>query len=111
MDATPTLTIPLRTDDDGTIRIGNTRVILDLVIHAFREGATPETIVERYSALDLSDVYLVLGYYLQRRDEVDAYIRQREAEAETIREKLEQEFPSTGIRERLLARQKSNRES
>lgn len=39
--------IPLSEDEQETIRVGNTRVTLDIVIAAFQEGATPEEIVEQ----------------------------------------------------------------
>ena len=107
METIPALSIPLRTEDDGTIRVGNTRVLLDLVIQDFRDGATPETIVDRYPALDLSDVYLVVGYYLQNRAKVDAYIQNRQQDAEKLQAALQEQFPPEGIRARLLARQKS----
>jgi hypothetical protein len=35
----PTLTVPLRTDEHGAIRIGKTRVLLELVIHAYYIGS------------------------------------------------------------------------
>jgi hypothetical protein len=37
--------IPLKTDSDGVVRVGNTRVTLDTVIGSFKEGATAEEIV------------------------------------------------------------------
>jgi len=40
--------LPLRQDSDGTVRIGKTRVLLDVVIGAFVDGATAEQIVEQY---------------------------------------------------------------
>ena len=36
----------------------------------------------------------------------DAYLKEREALAERVREEAERRFPSAGIRERLLARRK-----
>jgi hypothetical protein len=45
---------PFREDESGAIRIGNTRVLLKLVIRAFQDGASPEPIVQRYSTLSLS---------------------------------------------------------
>ena len=42
---------PLREDAAGALRVGNSRVLLELVIRAFQDGATPETIVQRYSTL------------------------------------------------------------
>jgi hypothetical protein len=40
--------IPIYKDEHGRLRITNTRVLLDLVIHAFHLGHTPETITEQY---------------------------------------------------------------
>jgi uncharacterized protein (DUF433 family) len=59
-----TLPLPLREDESGAIRVGNSRVLLELVIQAFQDGASPESIVRAYSTLSLSDVYLTVGYYL-----------------------------------------------
>ena len=75
MIATPTaVNVPLRTDEGDVIRIGNSRVTLESVIADFHRGVSPEEIAHHYSALSLSDVYLVVGYYLQNRAEVDASI-------------------------------------
>ena len=39
------MTVPLREDPPGVFRVGDTRVLLEVVVDAFRSGATPETIV------------------------------------------------------------------
>src|SRR5215204_2572614 len=36
--------VPLRADEDGAVRVGGTRVTLDSVVTAFREGETAEGI-------------------------------------------------------------------
>jgi uncharacterized protein (DUF433 family) len=100
----PTMAVPIRKDETGTLRVGKTRVILDLVIAAFNEGATPEEIVLRYPTLRLPDVYAVIGYYLTNRAEIDAYVRRRESEAEALRAEIEAHSDVRGMRERLLAR-------
>ena len=41
-------TPPLRLDSSGALRIGQSRVLLELVIRAFQDGATPEAIFQRY---------------------------------------------------------------
>jgi hypothetical protein len=43
---------PIREDDTGALRVGESRVLLELVIHAFQDGATPEAIVQRYDTLN-----------------------------------------------------------
>lgn len=40
--------VPLTTGPDGVARIGATRVTLDSVVGAFREGATAEEILQQY---------------------------------------------------------------
>ena len=68
----PSLAVPLKTDADGVIRIGDTRVTLDTVIFAYNEGADAEEIVDQFTSLNLADVHAVLSYYLQNRVEVEA---------------------------------------
>ena len=96
--------VPLETDRDGVVRVGKTRVTLDTVVAAFSEGATAEEIVQQYPSLSLADVYQVIGYYLRRTADVEAYLRQRRAEAETVRRQTESRLDPHGVRDRLLSR-------
>ncbi|MBL8134315.1 MAG: DUF433 domain-containing protein [Anaerolineae bacterium] len=105
----PALPVPLQADESGVIRIGETRVTLDSIVYAFRRGTTPEAIVEKYPTLTLLDVYLVTAYYLQYREEVDAYLRHQEALAEAVRQRVEQDYPVDGLRERLMAKLEAKR--
>jgi uncharacterized protein (DUF433 family) len=100
--------IPLEVDPDGTVRVGKTRVTLDTVIAAFTEGATAEEIVQQYPSLQLADVYHVIGYYLRRPSEVDAYLQQRRVQADAVRQQNEARFDPHGVRDRLLARRGSH---
>jgi uncharacterized protein (DUF433 family) len=99
--------VPLSTDADGVVRVGGTRVTLDTLVAAFREGATAEAIAEQYPSLQLGQIYTVLGYYLCHQNEVDAYLQRRRQEAAQVRQENETRFPPLGIRERLLARRSS----
>jgi uncharacterized protein (DUF433 family) len=96
--------MPLATDADGTVRIGSTRVTLDTVVAAFREGMTTEGIVEQYPSLRLPDVYLVIGYILNHQEEVDTYLHARQQLAAESRRENEARFDPTGVRARLMAR-------
>ena len=96
--------VPLRADADGVLRVGKTRVTLDTVVAAFSDGATAEEIAQRYPSLDLADVYQVIGYYLRRPTEVEAYLRRRRAKAARVRRENEARFDPRGVRDRLLAR-------
>jgi uncharacterized protein (DUF433 family) len=98
--------VPLFLDADGELRVSGTRVLLDSIVAAFRQGTTPETITEMYSTLTRADVYAVIAYYLRHQAELDEYLRQREQEAEAIRQQNRARFPPDGVRERLLTRLK-----
>jgi uncharacterized protein (DUF433 family) len=103
------ITVPVRMDERGAIRVGNTRVLLDLVIHEFQNGASPEGIVDSYDALSLPDVYAVLSYYLRNPTPIDEYLRRREEQAGAVRCKIEaSQPPRPNLRAMLLARLKAN---
>lgn len=104
--ALPPRAIPLHTDADGVVRVGATRVTLDTVVGAFLMGCTADEIATKYDALDLADVYAVIAYYLWNREAVDAYLRERTTEADTIRAEIERRGSSAGLRDRLLARKR-----
>ena len=99
-----TETLPLQADADGAVRVGKTRVTLDTVVAAFSDGATAEEIVQRYPSLELADVYHVIGYYLRRPAEVEAYLQERKSLAAAVRMQNEIRFDPQGVRDRLLAR-------
>ncbi len=96
--------IPLRTDADGIVRVGKTRVTLDTVVGSFKDGATAEEIVHRYPSVRLAEVYSVIAYYLEHQTEVDAYLSEGERQAAEVRKENEARFDPNGVRDRLLAR-------
>jgi len=96
---------PLCEDVDGALRVGDSRVLLEMVIHAFQDGATPEAIVQRYSTLKLPDVYAVIAYYLRHPSDVEDYLANREARAAEVWERIErQQGDLSEIRARLQSR-------
>ena len=95
---------PLCEDEVGVIRVGNSRVLLEIVIRAFQDGAAPESIVSQYSTLTLSDTYGAIAYYLKNQEIVEEYLSQREELAESIKQRLEANQPDLSqIRSRLLS--------
>ena len=103
----PSLSVPLTTDADGVIRVGGTRVSLDTVLVAYKQGSDPEDIVDMFTSLKLADVYAVIGYYLQNRDEIEAYLSERQQQHDRVKQMNEARFDPNGIRERLLSRLRS----
>ncbi len=96
---------PIRIDEHGVIRVGESRVLLDIVIGEFNNGAEPEAIAHGYPTLDLADVYGVIAYYLRRRMEIDEYLHTRRQEAGKLRQEIEARQPNRAdLRAKLLAR-------
>jgi uncharacterized protein (DUF433 family) len=97
---------PLRVDEGGVVRVGNSRVSLDLIVEQYENGMTPEEMVRAYDTLVLADIYAVIAYYLRHRDEVRAYLKRRKEEATSLQAKIEAERPRVS-REELLARRRA----
>lgn len=78
---------------DGVYRIARTRVALDSVIYAFLDGQSAESIAQSFPALTLEQVYGAIAYYLAQRDDIDSYLKMRQAEFETHRQQARQRDP------------------
>ncbi|MCI0713210.1 MAG: DUF433 domain-containing protein [Chloroflexi bacterium] len=103
----PSLIIPLQTDEHGVIRVSGTRVTLDSIINYYLQGQTPEALHEGFPTVPLTDIYAVIAYYLANRDELDAYLKQQETEAERIRQEFEATYPPKVTRAELLKRREA----
>lgn len=96
--------IALAMDPQGVYRVGGSRVTLDTVILAFNRGASAEEIVQDFPALQLADVYQVIGYYLKHSAEFTEYFEKRERDEKELLDAHRNEWSPKGLRERLLAR-------
>jgi len=98
--------VPLRVDETGTIRVGNTRITLDVLLGYLLSGVKPEQVVseEWYPTLSLADVHGVLAYYYRHRTELDEYLRCRREEADRRQNEIEATQPNFAeVKARLLA--------
>jgi uncharacterized protein (DUF433 family) len=97
--------VPLTELDNGVLRVTGTRIPLERIIEHYKEGDTPEGIVEAFDTLRLADVYTLIGYYLDHVEQVEQYLREQDEHAEEIRRKIEAfQGPRTLTREVLLER-------
>jgi len=94
---------PLRMEAGGVVRVGKSRISLDLVVEQYENGMTPEDMVRAYDTLVLADVYAVIAYYLRYQDAVNAYLTRRKQEAALLQATIEAERPRIS-REELLSR-------
>jgi len=100
--------VPLAVDEHSVVRVGGTRVTLDVIVHLFQQGATAEEIAVDFPAITLADVYDAIAYYLRHTKDVDAYLSFRQDQADAAREKAERRFDPAGLRDRLLARERAS---
>jgi uncharacterized protein (DUF433 family) len=94
---------PLRWDEERVLRIGGTRLTLDLLVEQYHNGMSPEEIVGAYDSLQLTDVYAAIAYYLSHQDAVSEYLDQRNVEVAKLRNLIEAER-SPPSRDELLTR-------
>ena len=95
---------PLTLWEDGSIRIGSSRVPLDTVVHAFTSGATAEQIQDDFPTLSLGEIYGAISYYLEHEDQVEEYLKRRDQEAARIRAEIEDRPRINALRRRIRER-------
>jgi uncharacterized protein (DUF433 family) len=74
--------------------IQGTRISLDSVVYAFREGLSPESIAQAFPLLNLEQVYGAIAFYLANRAEIDTYLVAEEEAFEAMPQPLESTDPA-----------------
>ena len=82
-------TVPLVQWDDGSVRVQGTRLLLAMIVTAFQQGYTPDKINNSFPSASVSQITAVIDWYLNNQSEADAYLEEREAEAEKMRQEIE----------------------
>lgn len=98
------IAVPLWEDPPGVFRVGRSRVLLELVLRAFQRGDSPEGIVRSYRALQLAEVYAVIGRYLANPLPFDDYLRECDEQAKAIHHKIETTQRAGPTKDELLSR-------
>jgi uncharacterized protein (DUF433 family) len=91
----------VRTEAGGW-RVSNSRVSLDSVVHAYREGQSPEAIAGSFPSLSLEQVHGAIAFYLRNEREIDEYLAAQDERWEQLRQ--QSEVANADLLERLRAR-------
>jgi uncharacterized protein (DUF433 family) len=64
---------------DGGYYLAGTGVALDLIVHAFQDGESPEGILRSFPmAGPLVRIYGAITFYLENKERVEAYLKDQE---------------------------------
>src|SRR5215475_8732678 len=78
---------------EGGYWVTGTRVSLDSLVYAFREGQTAESLAQSFPVLTLEQVYGAIAYYLANRNVIDAYLIEQEGASTKLQQDLRQRDP------------------
>ncbi|MCX7992279.1 MAG: DUF433 domain-containing protein, partial [Fimbriimonadales bacterium] len=95
------LSLPVRIESNGAVRVGDSRVTLEIVLEAFLQGETPEQVVQSYPTLNLADVCCLYAHYSVNRQLFEKYLEASRQQSESVREMIESAYPTEDLRERI----------
>ena len=78
---------PYVEERNGGLYIAGTRVSLDSVVYAYRQGFSPEQIIDSYPALTLEQIHGGIAFYLANQNAVDTYIQEKAEKFEAERQR------------------------
>jgi uncharacterized protein (DUF433 family) len=73
----------------GRPKIAGTGVTVMRIVGWYKMGLTPEEIAAQYGHLSLAQVHAALAYYHANPEEIEAYLAEEEAFAESINHRCE----------------------
>lgn len=92
---------------DGEILLKGHRVGLFHVLHYYNEGYSPEMLVGQFPTLPLALIHKVIAFYLENRDDADAYVAGCRNELDRQRQASRRQLDYQTLRERLASREKA----
>ena len=79
---------------DGGYYLAGSRVSLDPVVYAFLRGESPEAIADSFPAVTIEQVFGAIAYFLEKRDAIEAYLRDGRTEFARVREDSRRRHPA-----------------
>ena len=95
-------------DADGFVRISGHRIGVEHIAFHYREGYSPEMLIEQYPTLSLPLIHKVIAFYLEHREAVDEMIDQTHVTIERQRAASPPVPTLADLRKRLAAKQQAS---
>ena len=96
-------TVPLVQLENGAIRVRNSRVTLETIVHRMQMGYTAEEIHDGFPTVSVTQIKEILAWYFDNKDDADEYLQQVEAKGERLRQWAESQPGYKESREKLLS--------
>lgn len=97
-------TVPLVQLENGAVRVRNSRVTLETIVHRMQMGNTAEEIHDGFPTVSVTQIKEVLEWYFNNKAQADEYLQQVEDEGERLRLWAESQPRYKEWREKLLRR-------
>lgn len=88
------------------IRIKGHRIGIESIVRRYLAGQPVEEIVREYDTLRPVEIYATITYYLEHRDELDAYLRRADALLAEDMARSDADIPPVVARLRALREQR-----
>ena len=75
----------------GRLRIDGTRITVHRIATLYKQGLRAEDIVQTYPHLSYGQVYVALAYYHENQPQIDAELRELDAQYETLKRQNERQ--------------------
>ena len=95
-------TVPLVQLETGGIRVRNSRVTLETIVHRMQMGETAEEINDGFPTVSVTQIKEILVWYFDNKADADEYLQQVEEEGERLRQWAESQPGYKERREKLL---------
>ena len=97
-------TVPLVQWENGSVRVRNSRVTLETIVHRMQVGDTAEDIHDGFPTVSVTQIKEILGWYFDNQADADEYLHQVEEEGERLRQWAESQPGYKEWHEKLLRR-------
>ncbi|HEY4423221.1 MAG TPA: DUF433 domain-containing protein [Pyrinomonadaceae bacterium] len=95
-------TVPLVQLETGGVRVRNSRVTLETIVHRMQMGDMAQEIHDSFPTVSIAQIKEILAWYFDNKADADEYLQQVEEEGERLLRSIESQPGYKEHREKLL---------
>ena len=97
-------TVPLVQLETGGVRVRNSRVTLETIVHRMQVGDTAEEIHDSFPTVSVTQIKEILAWYYDNKADADEYLQEIDELLRRLRQEAESQPGYKELREKLLRR-------